>query len=60
MAQHCKHECCNCDVPTDRTDDYCSEGCRDRGVSGEHVCKECPCGHLGCRTHHESATSTGA
>ncbi len=45
--QKCTHEGCKCEVPTDRTDKFCSEYCaKDQGHAGHsHGCK---CGHAGC------------
>ncbi|HEY2746945.1 MAG TPA: metallothionein [Polyangia bacterium] len=50
----CKHEGCDCPVPTDRInrgDLYCSEFCAGTQPSQAGGGDDCGCGHASCRHH---------
>jgi hypothetical protein len=50
MTKTCKHEGCNCEVPASRSDEHCSDHCKQHGALAAHAKHECACGHAGCHS----------
>jgi hypothetical protein len=49
VAKNCKHEGCHCEVPSSRTDEHCSDHCKQHSTLATHAKGDCACGHVDCR-----------
>jgi hypothetical protein len=59
MAKSCIHEGCNCQVPSSRTDEHCSDQCKLQHTAlAGHAKHECACGHPGCSSGAQASAAS--
>jgi hypothetical protein len=59
MVNNCKHDGCHCEVPPSRSDDHCSDYCKQHSTPISHTHKDCACGHPGCRVSARASVAGG-